>query len=232
MSVPADHLEPIFIAAHAELKPRTPLPTVAIEYFPFAGLNHTARFRENHLQVRVSDLFVDAPQQVIHALALILLAKLYRRKLTREIHQTYRGFILSPDIQERARVVRCSRGRIQTIKGPSGRYVNLEICFDRLNVLYFGGGLNKPKITWSARRSRRTLGRYDATRHCIYISRVFDTPGVPGFVVDYVMFHEMLHIRHQTCIRGSQILVHTPEFRADEESFSEYRNARQWLKTI
>src|SRR6187431_107086 len=133
MSVPAAHLEPILMAAHTELKPRTPLPTVAIEYFPFAGLNHTAQFRENHLKVRVSDLFVDAPQQVIRALALILLAKLYRRKLTSDVHRTYRGFILRADIQERARVARCSRGRVQTGKGPSGRYVDLEVSFDRLN---------------------------------------------------------------------------------------------------
>ena len=232
MREPAAHLEPIFMAAHSELKPRTPLPTVTIEYFPFAGLNHTAQFRENHLKVRVSDLFVDAPRPVIHALALILLAKLYRRKLASEVHATYRGFILTADIQERARIARCSRGRTRSGRGPSGRYVDLDACFDRLNGRYFGGRLSKPRITWSERRSRRTLGRYDATRHCIYISRVFDTPGLPPFVVDYVMFHEMLHVKHQSCIRGCRILVHTPEFRADEKSFSDYQNARQWLKTI
>jgi hypothetical protein len=232
MRTSAAHLEPIFMAAHSELKPRTPPPTVAIEYFPFAGLNHTAQFRENHLKVRVSDLFVDAPRRVIHALALILLAKLYRRKLASEVHQIYRGFILSADIQERARVARCSRGRMRPGKGPSGRYVDLDTCFDRLNGRYFGGSLNKPRITWSERRSRRTLGRYDSTRNCIYISKVFDTPAVPAFVVDYVMFHEMLHVKHQSCIRGCRMLVHTPEFRADEKTFSEYQNARQWLKTI
>jgi len=228
----AAHLEAIFKAAHAELKPRMPLPTVAIEYFPFAGLNHTARFRENHLRVRVSDLFVDAPRQVIHALALILLAKLYRKKLGSEVHRIYRGFILSDDIQERARVARFSRGRIQPGREPTGRHVNLEDCFERMNREYFDGGLNKPRIAWSIRGSRRTLGRYDATRHCIFISRIFDTPNVPGFVIDYVMFHEMLHVKHQSRIRDCRILVHTPEFRADEQSFAEYQKARLWLKKI
>ena len=220
------------MAAHSELRPRTPLPTVAIEYFPFAGLNHTAQFRENHLRVRVSDLFVDAPHKVIHALAVILLGKLYRRKLHREIHQTYRGFILSADIQERARLARSARGRINPGIGPSGRHVDLNDCFDRLNIQYFSGGLSKPRITWSEGRSRRTLGRYDATRHCIFISRIFDTPRMPRFVVDYVMFHEMLHIKHKSHIRGCRILVHTAEFRADEKNFCEYMNARHWLKTI
>jgi hypothetical protein len=232
MSTPAAQLESIFIAAHAELKPRTPFPSVAIEYFPFAGLNHTARFRENHLRVRVSDLFIDAPQQVIYALALILLAKLYRKKLGNDVHRTYRGFILGADIQERARIARCSRGRIQSGKGPSGRYVDLDVCFDRLNREYFAGAMDKPRITWSVRRSRRTLGRYDATRHCIFISRIFDTTGVPGYVLDYVMYHEMLHVKHQSCIRDCRIFVHTPEFRTDEKKFSEYQNARQWLKTL
>jgi len=232
VSVSAAHLEPIFMEAHSQLKPRTPFPTLAIEYFPFAGLNHTALFRENHLRVRVSDLFIDAPQNVIHALALILLAKLYRRKLTSEVHQTYRGFILSADIQERARIARSARGRIQPGKGPFGRYVNLNASFDRLNDQYFHGSLNKPKITWSEGRSRRTLGRYDSTQQCIFISRIFDTPRMPEFVVDYVMFHEMLHVKHQSHIQGCRILVHTPEFHADEKRFSEYQNARQWLKTI
>jgi hypothetical protein len=232
LKTPAAHLEPIFKAAHSELKPRTPPPTIAIEYFPFAGLNHTARFRENHLQVRVSDLFVDAPQTVIHALALILLAKLYRRKLDNTVHRTYRGFILSANIQERARAARFARGRIQTGNGPYGRHVNLEESFDRLNSTYFGSGLDKPRITWSVQGSRRTLGRYDSTRHSISISRIFDSPQVPGFVVDYVMFHEMLHVKHQSCIHDCRILVHTPEFRAEERSFPQFKEATLWLKKI
>jgi hypothetical protein len=72
---------------------------------------------------------------------------------------------------------RCaSRGRIQNGNGPYGRHVNLEECFDRLNFNYFDSGLDKPRITWSAQGSRRTPGRYDATRHSISISRIFDSP--------------------------------------------------------
>jgi hypothetical protein len=232
LKAPASHLAEIFRAAHTQLKPRTTPPEVFIEYFPFAGLNHTARFRDNRLRVRVSDLFVDAPRAVIHALALILLSKLYRRKLESDVHRTYRVFILSPDIQERARVARFERGRSRTGLGPAGRHVNLDKSFERLNRAYFCGTLNKPRITWSVRGSRRTLGRYDATRHCISISRIFDAPGVPEFVVDYVMFHEMLHVKHQSCIKDCRILVHTPEFRADEKSFARYAEATLWLKRI
>src|SRR4051812_25533719 len=104
-------LEPIFRAAHLQLKPRTPVPTIEAEFFPFAGLTHTARFRDTTLRVRVSDLFVDAPPHIVHALALILLAKLYRKRVETSLHETYRRFILRSEIQERAKHARSTRGR-------------------------------------------------------------------------------------------------------------------------
>ena len=76
-----ESLQSIFSAAHRELRPRTPIPKIKVEFFPFAGLNHTARLNEGRLTVRVSDIFVDAPADVYHSLALILLAKLYRKKV-------------------------------------------------------------------------------------------------------------------------------------------------------
>src|SRR5204863_3001784 len=103
-------LDPIFRAAHLQLKPRTPVPSIQAEYFPFAGLTHTARYREDRLLIRVSDLFVDAPQPVMQALATILLAKLYRRPVDSDIHDTYRRFIVGSEIQERARLARTQRG--------------------------------------------------------------------------------------------------------------------------
>ena len=66
-------LEPIFQAAFSKLKPRTSVPQMHIEFFPFAGLTHTARLRNDLLYIRVSDLLVDAPQPVFYSLALILL---------------------------------------------------------------------------------------------------------------------------------------------------------------
>ncbi len=55
-----------------------------VEFFPFAGLTHTARLRENRLLIRVSDLLADAPESVLQSLSLILLAKIYRRTVGSE----------------------------------------------------------------------------------------------------------------------------------------------------
>ena len=232
MSVPAPHLDAIIHRAHRQLKPRTVPPPVVTEYFQFAGLNHTARLRGNILRVRISDLFVEAPESVVYSLALILLAKLYRKKLDGEVHRIYRQFILSPRIQEQARLARSSRGRELRSRGPFGRFIDLNDSFDRLNEAYFGATLTKPQLSWSDRRSRRTLGRYDLARHGIVISRIFDSVGIPAVVLDYVMYHEMLHIRHRSCVRDCRIVVHTPEFKTDERQFEGFQEAKQWLRNL
>ncbi|HLH31245.1 MAG TPA: M48 family peptidase, partial [Terriglobia bacterium] len=216
--------------AHKQLRPRTALPEISIEFFPFAGLNHTARLRENRLRIRVSDIFMDAPAAVYHSLALILLSKLYRKKIDNSYHRVYRDFILEEHIQARARQARNGRCRQTHVRGSQGRHLDLDAMFDRLNEQYFGSGIPKPRISWSAKRSRYVLGRYDSTHNTIFISRVFDSPSVPQFVCAYVMYHEMLHIKHQSQVRESRMIVHTSEFRAEEKRFLQYREAKNWLK--
>ena len=225
-------LEPIFQKAHLLLKPRTPLPEMHIEFFPFAGLTHTARLRESRLLIRVSDLLADAPEEVLRSLALILLAKIYRRRIDESHHALYRAFILGSEMQQRARTARTARGRGPRPAIAKGRWQNLDRNFDRVNTEYFAGNLERPRLAWSATRSRRILGRYDATHHTVYISLFFDSPLVPDFVLDYILYHELLHIRHPSRARDCRFINHTPEFRADERKFKSYKNATEWIHKI
>jgi hypothetical protein len=214
------------------LRPRTPLPIIKIEFFPFAGLNHTARLHENRLLIRVSDIFKDAPTEIYHSLALILLGKLYRKQIDVLHHRTYRTFVLSDPVQERVRLVRTHRCRSTRTLGSRGRFVDLNELFDRLNAQYFANELDKPRISWSAKRSRYVLGRFDITHNTIFISRVFDAADVPLAVTEYVMFHEMLHVKHRSRVVENRLIVHTPEFKADEKRFAGYAEAKLWLKGI
>ena len=225
-------LDSIFATAHRQIRPRTPLPEIKINFYPFAGLNHTVRLHENRLIVRLSDIFSDAPLEVHRSLAFILLAKLYRKTTDDAHHQTYRTFILTEDIQERARIARTERCRQMRARGARGRYVDLDPLFDRLNEEYFGGSVAKPRLSWSAKKSRHVLGRYDATHNIIFISRLFDMPDVPAYAVGYVLFHEMLHLKHHSRVHDSRLIVHTPEFKAEEKRFRELHQAKIWLKNL
>src|ERR1051326_2182988 len=201
-------LELIFAKAHRQLRPRTPLPEIRIEFFPFAGLNHTVRVHQNRLAVRLSDIFTNAPIEVYQSLAFILLARLYRKTIDALYYRTYRSFILAEDIQEKARLARAQRSRRVRLTSPRGRHVDLELLFSRLNDEYFEGSLIQPRLSWSARKSRYVLGRYDATHNVIFISRMFDARGLPSYVIEYVLFHEMLHLKHRSRIHASRLVIH------------------------
>jgi predicted metal-dependent hydrolase len=56
-----------------------------------------------------------------------------------------------------------------------------------------------------------------------------DRPNVPQFAVEYVLFHEMLHVKHPTRRSGCTLLSHSPEFRAEEKRFAEFARARKVL---
>jgi len=87
-------------------------------------------------------------------------------------------------------------------------------------------------MSWSQTKTRRILGHYDPAHNAIIISRVFDHPRVPRFVVEYIMFHEMLHLKHPVKLRGSRRCVHSPEFVAEERVFPELAQAQNFLKRI
>src|SRR5690348_12344163 len=134
-------LESIFATVHSQLRPRTPLPLIQIEFFPFAGLNHTVRLHENRLAIRISDIFVDAPEEIYRSLAFILFAKLYRKTIDDFYYRSYRAFILADHIQERARLARNQRSRRVRTADPRGRHYDLGGLFQRLNHEYFDGML-------------------------------------------------------------------------------------------
>ena len=223
-------LESIFATAHRQLRPRTPLPDIRIEFFPFAGLNHTVRLHQNRMAIRLSDIFVDAPAEVYRSLAFILFAKLYRKTIDEAYYRNYRTFILADHIQERARAARNQRSRRARVTGPQGRHVDLAPLFHHLNQEYFAGSLAQPGLSWSAKRSRYILGRYDATHNIIFISRIFDVPNLPPYVLEYVLFHEMLHLKHRSRVCDSRMMVHTPEFKAEEKTFRDYEKAKLSLQ--
>jgi hypothetical protein len=64
------------------------------------------------------------------------------------------------------------------------------------------------------------------------VSRVFDQPRVPRYAVEYIVYHEMLHLKHPVKLRGSRRCVHPPEFVAEENLFAELDAAKRFLKCL
>src|SRR5689334_1995331 len=170
------------------------------------------------MHVRVSDLLEGAPESVLEAIAHILLAKIYRKPIQR-LHATrYRRYISSHDMTRKAHLVRQVRGRKQ-IDSSRGQVYDLDEIFEQLNQQFFFGLLARPRMTWSRAHARNSLAHYDPAHNAIVVSRAFDQPRVPRHAIEYIVYHEMLHLKHPVKLRGSRRCVHGPEFQAEEKLF-------------
>ena len=226
-----ERLLPIFQESYRELRPRAPIPELAVEFFAFTNINNTIRLREGKLLVRLSDLLEGAPDAVLRAIAHILLAKMYRKPIERNHATRYRRYVSSHHISEKAHLLRQVRGR-KRIETAQGRFYNLESVFDDLNVRFFYGLLARPQMTWSRDHARNSLGHYDPAHNAIVVSRVFDHPRVPRCALEYIVYHEMLHLKHPVKLRGSRRCVHSAEFQAEERVFPDLERAKQFLQRL
>jgi hypothetical protein len=206
-------------------------PRFRVEFYPYSSLVLTIRHRGESVYVRFSDLLQRAPLRVLEGAAALLLSRVYRCKAPSELTQLYLRYARSG--RTRGRIDRMRRARIPAAPtGPQGRHFDLEKLFIELNHKYFEGKLNRPHIGWSTRGWRRQFGCYDPGPNHILLNRRMDRPGVPRFAVEYVLFHEMLHVKHPTRRSGCSLVSHSREFREEEKRFPEFARARKVLDQL
>jgi hypothetical protein len=76
------------------------------------------------------------------------------------------------------------------------------------------------------------LGHFDPSHNAIVISRIFDRKTVAPLVLEYVMYHEMLHLRFPVDHTRARRRVHTREFREAEKKFAQWKDAKELLKQL
>jgi hypothetical protein len=224
-------LELIVQQEYRALRPRAPMPLIRADFFAFTNLNNTIRLREGGLKVRLSDMLQGAPESVLRAIVHILLAKIYRKPVGRLEAQRYRRYVTSHALLARAEQMRSLRGR-KRIASAQGKYYDLDVIFDELNTRHFWGLLARPQMTWSRDHARASLGHYDPAHNAIVVSRVFDSARVPRYAVEYLVFHEMLHLKHPVTVRNGRRCVHSREFQAEEKLFPYLEQAKAVLKRL
>jgi len=219
----------VYERAFRKFDPKNPVPDIFVEFYPYIGINHTIRRRDGRILVRIAEICSEMPLEAHHGLAEILVAKLYRKRVPAAARQLYSAYVSSSEIREKATENKRSRGR-KVVTTPKGAVYDLDAMFEKLNRSYFGEALRKPTLSWSARKTYRILGHHDSTHDTVVLSRSLDDRSVPQYVVEYVLFHEMLHIAHPARHVNGRRFFHTPAFRRDERKFAYYEQAERWIE--
>jgi hypothetical protein len=221
----------LFLRVFQEIKPRTVPPSIEVEFKAFANANSSIRLSQNALLIRISDVLQSAPAPVLEALAYLLLGKLYRKPIPKMYSERYRRHLNRKEMRHSLQLVRQSRGH-KLVSEPKGDHYDLEAMFEELNLRHFHGLMARPALGWSRRASRTMLGHYDPSHHTIVLTKLLDSPSVPQLAVEYVLFHEMLHLRFPVEHRGARRCVHTSEFKEAERQFPGFTLAKQLLKQL
>lgn len=223
--------EEIFSRVFSQLKQRTVPPPVRIDFCKFANANSFIRLEDGCLHVRITDVLEGAPAPVLESLAYILLSKLYRRPIPKIYAEHYRRYLNRKEMRRSLQLIRQARGR-KFVSGPRGDCYDLESMFEKLNASYFHGLMARPLLGWSRKASRTMLGHYDPSHNAIILSKLLDSPQAPELAVEYVLFHEMLHLRYPVEHHGARRCVHTREFKDAEKQFEHWREAKQLIKRL
>jgi len=98
--------------------------------------------------------------------------------------------------------------------------------FNRVNNEYFYSILEQPNLVWG-KHSVAKLGSYEYQTDTVTISSIFKKS--PGYLLDYIMYHELLHKKHKFKAKGIRNYHHTSTFKKAEKNF---KNASQIEKEL
>ncbi len=174
------------------------------------------------LQVRVQQQFALGGEAVLSALAKTI--KNGNPEAGRVLRAASRGFVHAEPRVPHPKPAR-ALGLVHDLRGH----------LDTQNRLFFSGDF-RGQIGWSRNNRgqvRRTirLGSWQAQRRLIRIHPALDSDGVPGFVIGFIVFHEMLHAALGATIVGGTRRFHTQEFRSRERAHPDYQRSKRWVES-
>ena len=174
--------------------------------------------------VRAHHMFLDAPEQVLAALA----------HMVRHPRSKKRGHVIDEYIRERQHLIAPKRPRTIYVS-TRGRHHDLRALYDEVNREHFGGSI-AAHITWGrmprgGRRRSIRFGSYSVRQHLIRIHPLLDQAFVPRYFVRYIVFHEMLHAHLGVSENESgRRSIHPPEFKQAEQAYPDFERATAWLE--
>lgn len=181
------------------------------------------RWHEDKTQVSLHRMFLHAPHKVQQALASYIrrddevIAPAVKAYIDKNVPTLDHSHLLSPE---------------QLI--TRGSTYNLKTLYNKINKRYFGSSLDL-QISWfgdanSRFSSKCTLGLYYDVVKLVKIHRLLDNPSVPSYVIEYVIYHEMVHaVCPPFTYESGRKCIHTKDFKELESVFEHFEEARDWL---
>ncbi len=204
---------------------------VVAAFHPYSELKHTWKGDRERISFKISDYLSDAPDAVLESLSWYLLCRAIGKRCPQGKADLYLIYARSRELWESKRRLYLSRSRSLSFE-PRGNARDLRDVFEYVNSCYFASRLRNPVLAWAAESPRRRLGFYFQPLNLLAANRALDSDAVPRYVLEFVVFHELLHHVNAGDGRAARRVHHTLEFKKQERTFSHYEDAERWLRKI
>jgi len=191
--------------------------------FAYVSYLYKSRAADGVLAIKLNEGFVGAPPDVLQALARVLFSS-----AAPSDEERVKAYAVGDDFVDTVTALEMTTAEVD--ERSEGRFVDLKALFERVNRTYFSGELDRPRLTWNGRITRSKMGHYDFLRDTVVLSVTLDAPDVPDYVLDFVMYHELLHKKLGVRMLNGRRYAHTREFREAEQAFPHYEEAQAFLK--
>ncbi|MBI2575660.1 hypothetical protein HYV84_00450 [Candidatus Woesearchaeota archaeon] len=183
----------------------------------FKAFNANIRMEGKHVQFNLSRDWRTVSKEIQIGLVQELLAKLLRKRITPLVTQT-------PEMELYSIFMK----KVHLASPKTNVDPFLAERFSALNEKYFHGALDIPNLQWGS-HSFRTLGHYHYGSDTVTISTALRQD---GDLLDYVLYHELLHKKHKFVKGKSRSFHHTPAFKRDEMLFENHSEMETRLNKL
>jgi len=105
----------------------------------------------------------------------------------------------------------------------------LEASFERVNKQFFQSSMEKPNLQWG-QNSKRKLASYNFHEDSVTVSTLFKDSRED--ILDYLMYHELLHKFHKFKHKNGRSAFHTTAFRNDEHKYPHHEAIEKEISQI
>jgi hypothetical protein len=201
---------------------------VSATFHPFKEFKATWQRCGDRADFLITDYMEKAGPDLLDDFAECLFHRIKNKRKGEMYSPRMREWLQSSDFIEANRPLYLRRSR-NIAYDHEGQTYDLEESYSRLVDVGMVPEMPDHYLTWTRKPNQQRMGYCSVLMHVIAISQALDRPDVPGYVTDYVLYHELLHLEDGLAAIGS---YHDHKFRTKEREYPRWREAESWLKRI
>lgn len=193
-----------------------------------AHLHYSYCIKKDRIEVELSDYLKEAPDAVIRdtCRSIVKWSNGYKYAAPKSLGE----YIRSPEFIVGNRPTYLKRSRSFSMT-QQGKEKNLIDSVERLMDAGLVGesDIENSYYTWANHMAKYRFGQCNQTFRVVSVNPILDDQRVPDQILDYVIYHETLHLRQDT---SKNRRPHNAQFRSWEHMFPDYDEAEKYLRGI